>query len=84
MNDTRMIVEETVRMTVDKLLGEMNLAPEIITLSQIKKLYGRSFAKTVREDSKITWFPMTTRGRGTQVYCKKEDFNRFLFRDKVQ
>lgn len=80
MNEFRQIVEST----VDVVLQKMNVVPEIITLSQIKKLYGRALAKSARESRQIEWFPMGRRGKGVEVYCRREQFLGFLFRNPFQ
>jgi hypothetical protein len=73
------------QVAAEKVLMELNIVPEIITYSQIRKLYGKKLAEKARISEDIEWFPMSPKGTGVAVYCKKSEFTEFLFdRKKFQ
>jgi len=68
-----------VKAATEKVLMELKLMPETITLSEVKKLYGKKFAERARMSPKIEWYPLTPKGQGFAVYCRRSEFTDFLF-----
>lgn len=66
----------------EKVLMDLKLMPEIITYSEIKRLYGRRFAEKARWSEQIEWYPLSPKGEGYSVYCKRSEFTDFLFDEK--
>jgi len=79
MSELRTPATQIAYATTEKVLMDLKLIPEIITLSEIKKLYGRKLAERARMSEDIEWFPMSPKGNGFSVYCKRSEFTDFLF-----
>ena len=65
---------------VGEVLEKTGLEPELITYSEIKKLYGRKMAEDARRSELIEWFPGPRKGNGNMAFCKRSEFREYLFR----
>ncbi len=65
-----------------RALEETGTITGIITLADIKRQYKSRLAKEARMSQKILWMPMGKAGHTSGVYCKREQFDRFLFERK--
>ena len=64
---------------VGEVLDRAGMEPELITYSEIKRLYGRKMAERARMSENIEWFPGPNKGSGNMAFCKREEFREFLF-----
>lgn len=64
---------------VGEILEKTGLEPELITYSEIKKLYGRKLADDARMSESIEWFPGPKKGNGNMAFCKRSEFREYLF-----
>jgi hypothetical protein len=53
-----------------------------ITLAEVKKRHGESFAIAARKATAIKWKPVGSGGRTSGVYCKRSEIDKFLFERK--
>ena len=53
-----------------------------ITLAEVKKLYGKPFAKAARMAPAVRWMPVGSGGRSSGVYAKRSEVDKFLFEIK--
>jgi hypothetical protein len=65
-------------------LEKVGIEPEIITYSQIKKLYGRKLADDARKSENIEWFPGPKKGQGNMAFCKRSEFREYLFSNEKE
>jgi hypothetical protein len=66
-------------MAVGEVLQKTGVEPELITYSEIKKLYGRKLADDARCSELIEWYPGPKKGSGNMAFCKRSEFREFLF-----
>jgi len=64
---------------VGEILEKTGLEPELITYSEIKKLYGRKLADDARTSENIEWFPGPKKGNGNMAFCRRSEFREYLF-----
>ena len=81
MSDSRIIkvARQTALATVGEVLQKAGLEPELITYSEIRKLYGRKLADKARNSMDIEWYPGPRKGNGNMVFCKRSEFREYLF-----
>ena len=53
-----------------------------ITMAEVTKRHGRSFAKAARMATAIKWMPIGSATRTSGVYCKRSEIDKFLFERK--
>lgn len=79
----RAIVIKAARQAALAAIGEFiqktGMEPELITYSEIKKLYGNKMAVKARNAESIEWFPGPRKGSGNMAFCKREEFREYLF-----
>ncbi|NQU86976.1 MAG: hypothetical protein HQ541_14565 [Mariniphaga sp.] len=78
-SDLIKIARDAAIIAVGETLISAGIEPEIITLSEMKKLYGRKLAGNARISEDIEWFAGARKGSGNMAYCKRTEFRRFLF-----
>lgn len=63
-------------MVVNRTLEKVHLLKDTISLAEISKLYGRTFAKRARISPLIKWYPKGSSDR-SGVECLKSNFDKF-------
>ena len=81
-HDTEYLSDLMVRcaqMGADIALQQAGIKKTTITIAEIKKLHGQVVASDARLSSKINWVPVGRGGITSGVYCKRTEFEKWLF-----
>ncbi len=62
-----------------RALEEVGITKKIISLAQVRRLYGSSVALEARMSPKIKWIPKSESGVKAGVFCEMAQFDNFLF-----
>lgn len=62
-----------------RALEETGAITGTITSAEVKKMVGRRAYEQARMSPKISWMPNEKGGKTSGVYCKRSEFDRFLF-----
>ncbi len=71
-------MEAAAKRGASKVLTETGQQKAIITLAEVRKLYGRRVAEELRMTPKISWMPLGKGGTSSGVYCMREDLENYL------
>jgi hypothetical protein len=70
---------EAASMGANRANEESGISKKIFTLAEIKKLYGITIANSARMSGLIDWEPLGKGSRTSGVFCRREQFDKFLF-----
>ncbi len=74
------LVQRAADEATKRTIEELGLKKEIITMAEIKRLYGKDIARQCDSfKSGIQFYIRGKKGLGTARYCKRADFEKFLF-----
>ncbi len=72
------IVEAAMKRGASLVLTETGQQKAIMTLAEVRRLYGRKMSEELRMTPKIKWMPLGKGGTSSGVYCMREDLENYL------
>lgn len=72
MTYLELIIARSIKIGTIQILNELNLLPEVVTVSRAEKIYGRKLIKDWRDKDWIKFYPTTNNGRG-KYYVKRSE-----------